>query len=186
MNTNSSNIRVSKYIPQVFANRYVLIAAFSLLTAVGAQVSIPVQPVPFTLQTMMVVLAGAFLGARDGAYSQVLYLLLGATGLPVFANGMFGLAVLFGPTGGYLLAFPLGAMVTGLILQRYQSYFAAASAMMLGNLAIIASGTLYLGAFFTGTMAEAVRVGAALFSIWAVAKAFVAAAVFTGSEKLKK
>lgn len=90
------------------------IAAFALLTAIGAFVRIPLPftPVPITLQTFFVLAAGIYLGGRDAAASQGLYLGLGAAGLPVFAGGS-GLAHLFGPTGGFLLAFPIAAWLVG-------------------------------------------------------------------------
>ncbi|MBT9173191.1 MAG: Biotin transporter BioY [Syntrophomonadaceae bacterium] len=98
----------------------VLVALFAALTAVMAQISIPagVIPVPITGQTMAVMLAGALLGARLGAFSQIIYILLGAVGLPVFAQGRAGLGVLLGPTGGFLFGFVLGAYVIGKLLEK--------------------------------------------------------------------
>lgn len=92
------------------------VALMAALTAVGAQIAIPLPftLVPFTLQVPMVVLAGLLLGARYGALSQVVYLLLGAIGLPVFAGFTGGLGVILGPTGGYLLSYPFAAAVAGL------------------------------------------------------------------------
>lgn len=95
--------------------RFVLgVAAFAALTAVSAKVAVPIPgtPVPFTFQPLVVLLAGALLGAAGGAASQALYLLAGAAGLPVFAAGG-GLAYLLGPTGGYLLAYPAAAALVG-------------------------------------------------------------------------
>ena len=97
------------------------IFTFSLLTFFSAQVIVPVQPVPFTLQTMLVLLSGAFLGSRNGAYSQVLYLAAGILGLPVYAGYSFGIAKLFGPTGGYLLSFPFAAFLAGYIIEKNKS-----------------------------------------------------------------
>src|SRR5690606_31791692 len=111
----------------------------------------PVKPVPFTLQTMMVVLAGAFLGSKNGAYSQIIYLAIGAAGLPVFAqtsDGLMGFAKLLGPTGGYLFAFPAAAFFTGLIIEKYKSYIAVTAAMFLGNAIVILSGTSFLFTFY--------------------------------------
>jgi len=88
------------------------------LTGAGALLSVPLGPVPFTLQTFFVVLAGFLLGARWGFVSVTLYLLLGIAGLPVFAGGSAGAGVLLGPTGGYLVAFPFGAAVAGFIAER--------------------------------------------------------------------
>jgi biotin transport system substrate-specific component len=93
--------------------RALWISAFAVLTAVGAQIELPYQPVPFTLQTFFVLLTGAFLGRYSGPASSLLYLLMGSVGLPVFSGGAFGLAKIAGPTGGYLLAFPVATAVIG-------------------------------------------------------------------------
>ncbi len=89
-------------------------AMFTALIAVGAFIAIPLGPVPFTLQSMFVLLAGLVLGARLGALSVLAYLVLGLVA-PVFSGGTSGLGVLFGPTGGYLVGFVLAALVTGAI-----------------------------------------------------------------------
>ncbi len=93
------------------------IALFSLLTALGAYVAVPlgVTPVPMTLQTLAVLLAGLILGPYAGAASQLLYLGMGMAGFPFFAMGAAGLPWVLGPTGGYLLSFPLAAAVAGLV-----------------------------------------------------------------------
>ena len=91
--------------------RAALMAAF---TAVAAQITIPLEPVPFTLQVLAVVLTGFLLGPRYGALAMAVYVLVGAVGVPVFAGFRGGLGVLFGDTGGYLLAYPLAAAVAGL------------------------------------------------------------------------
>lgn len=91
--------------------RAALMAAF---TAVAAQISIPLEPVPFTLQVLAVVLTGLLLGPRYGALAMAVYVLVGAVGVPVFAGFRGGLGVLFGDTGGYLLSYPLAAAVAGL------------------------------------------------------------------------
>ena len=86
---------------------------FGALTALGAYMIIPLPPVPITLQTVFLGLAGTLLGGRLGALSQTVYLLLGIIGLPVFAGGKAGLGVLFGLTGGYLIGFVAAAFVIG-------------------------------------------------------------------------
>jgi len=98
------------------------ITTFAVATALGARVEIPHYPVPFTLQTMVVLLAGAFLGARNGAYSQILYLGAGLIGLPVFAGGAFGFMKIAGPTGGYLLAFPIAAAAAGYLVRMHKGF----------------------------------------------------------------
>ncbi len=92
-------------------------AMFGAMTAVGAYVIIPLPPVPITLQTFVMYLAGALLGGYLGALSQIVYILLGVIGLPVFAGGKAGLGVLLGPTGGYLVGFVIGAYVIGKMME---------------------------------------------------------------------
>ena len=94
-------------------HRLVLIALFAALLAVGGWISLPIGPVPITLQTMFLTLAGLVLGPRDGALAALLFLAAGLLGLPVFSGGKGGLAVFLGPTGGFLLAFPLAAWIFG-------------------------------------------------------------------------
>ena len=168
------------------ASQVFWILSFTFLTAVAAQITIPVKPIPFTLQTMMVLLAGALLGAKNGAYSQLIYLSLGAIGLPIFAHtpdGLYGFARLFGPTGGYLLAFPAAAFLVGYLVQKNKKYYGVILSMFSGNLFIIISGTLFLNIFYLHNLSDAVTVGAAIFSIWMVVKVFAAATVYFGIAK---
>ncbi|MCG6914752.1 biotin transporter BioY [bacterium BMS3Abin03] len=159
------------------------ILSFSLLTVIGAQVAIPVNPVPFTLQTMIVLLAGTLLGPKNGAYSQLIYLAAGAIGLPVFAGGTLGIGILFGTTGGYLLAFPLGAFLTGYLVQKYKSYIGVILSMIAGNLLIIFTGTLFLFTFYLKNLEEAIIAGAAIFTFWMALKIFAAATIYFGISK---
>jgi biotin transport system substrate-specific component len=98
------------------------IVGFALLTAAGARIEVLHQPVPYTLQTLIVLVSGGLLGMRNGFVSQITYLALGCAGLPVFAAGNVGPAVLLGPTGGYLLAFPLAASIIGWLVQFRQGF----------------------------------------------------------------
>lgn len=104
----------AELVPSRTARRVIGVVAFAVATAFGAKVAFPIPgtPIPFTLQPMFVLLAGALLGSRLGALSQTLYLVAGAVGLPIFVAGG-GMAYLLGPTGGYLLAYPLAAWLAG-------------------------------------------------------------------------
>jgi len=124
--------------------RALSIAAAVIAMALSAQVAIPVSlgPVPMTLQPMVVLLIGGILGPRLGAGALALYLVAGLSGLPVFAAGGAGFGRLLGPTGGYLLAFPFAAAVTGtLVVDRggvLRSWFAAFAGMVVIHLGGVA------------------------------------------------
>ena len=128
-----------------------LIVGASLVTALAAQIEfrVPWSPVPITGQTFAVLLSGAVLGARRAFLAQLLYLVEGACGLPVFAGGAFGLVKFAGPTGGYLLAFPFAAAVTGALAERGwdRHFFTMLAAMLLGSVVIFASGLAVLSRF---------------------------------------
>ncbi len=89
------------------------VALMAAVTAVAAQIAIPIFPVPFTLQVLAVILSGLLLGPRYGALAQAVYVLVGAVGVPVFAEFRGGLGVILGPTGGYLVSYPVAAAVAG-------------------------------------------------------------------------
>jgi len=128
-----------------------LIAAGSVLVALAAQVAVPLPftPVPWTLQPLAVLLVGALLGARRGAAALIAYLVEGASGLPVFAGGAFGVAPLMGPTAGYLFGFVPAAFVTGFLAERGwdRRFVTTWAAMALGSLTLFAFGVAWLSRF---------------------------------------
>lgn len=131
--------------------RWLAMLFVTALTAALAQVSFPLPftPVPFTLQPMVVLLGGAVLGARLGAASQVLYLGLGIAGVPVFAFAPDlpqGLMRLLGPSGGYLMAYPLAAFVVGRLAERGldRRMLTSLVAMTTGLGVVFAGGVLWL------------------------------------------
>jgi len=174
-----------RYYDSAVSSQIFWITAFTILTVFAAQVTIPVQPVPFTLQTMLVLLSGAFLGARNGAYSQILYLFLGIMGLPVFAQtpGSFGFANLFGPTGGYLLAFPLGAYLTGLIIEKRKTPFSIVMAMVIAQLIILAIGSTFLSIYLNDDLSSSLFAGALIFTLWDAIKIGAAASIYYSVSK---
>jgi biotin transport system substrate-specific component len=123
----------------------------AVLTAAAAQLSFPLPftPVPFTIQPMIVLIGAAALGSRLGALAQIFYLMLGVAGLPVFAFSPElpqGMARLLGPTGGYLMAYPIAAFVTGLLAERGldRHYLSSIAAMGIGLSVIFFGGVLWI------------------------------------------
>jgi biotin transport system substrate-specific component len=117
-------------------------AAFTGLIAVGAWVSLPFFPVPLTLQTLFVLLAGAVM-RRYAVIPTSLYLLLGALNLPVFHNGTAGLGILLGPTGGYMLGFIPAALIVGLAYEQKRKSIRICG-LIAGSASIYALGTIWL------------------------------------------
>ncbi|HEX7051662.1 MAG TPA: biotin transporter BioY [Longimicrobiales bacterium] len=155
------NLAGAEVIASRTARRVLAVAVFTVLTALGAYVTVPVPgtAVPITLQGMVVILAGALLGGGLGVASQVTYLVVGALGLPVFSGGAAGLGWLFGPTGGFLLAFPPAAAVTAAVAgPRGSGPARLALAFALGSALILAGGWAQL-AILTGDPGGALRLG---------------------------
>jgi biotin transport system substrate-specific component len=159
------------------------ILAFSTLTSFAAQIAVPTQPIPFTLQTMLVLLSGAFLGSRNSAYSQLIYIAAGIIGLPVFAGFSFGFAKLFGPTGGYLLSFPFAAFFVGYILEKKRNNFSIFFSFFIGELLILLSGAAYLATFMNGNFSQALFSGAIIFSAWDLIKVTAAFSIYAAISK---
>ena len=147
--------------PHVTAmHRLVLIALFAALLAVGSWISIPIGPVPITLQTMFLTLAGLILGPRDGALAALLFLAAGLLGLPVFSGGKGGLAVFLGPTGGFMLAFPVTAWICGLAGGKRKTALPRAVALCcLGGAIMYAAGALRLMQVMDISLTQALWVG---------------------------
>ena len=131
--------------PIDFVRQVGLVIGFSLLTALAAQIVIPVGPIPITGQTFAVLLTGALLGSRLGAITMVVYLLEGVSGLPFFNGASGGFWHLMGPTGGYLVAFPAAAFITGAFAEHEwdRRFLTAAAAMAIGSVVIMLAGWLW-------------------------------------------
>ena len=163
------------------ANHLVKEAAFIMsavfVIAALSRVTIPLQPVPVTGQTLGVLLAGMMLGRKRALTAIVAYLTLGLIGFPVFANGAFGLATLIGPTGGYLLGFIPAAFVMGWLGDKgwYNKALTAVSALLIGHMIIFAMGLLWL-AHFTG-WSSVLAAGLIPFLPGALAKTLIAFAM---------
>lgn len=162
-----------------------LVVLASLLTAAAAQAEIrlPWTPVPITGQTFAVLLSGVVLGARRAFLAQMLYLLEGACGLPFFAGGAGGALVMAGPTGGYLVAFPFAALVTGMLAERAwdRRPVTMFAAMLLGSTVIFAAGLAQLSRFVPA--GQLVATGLAPFVAGDVVKSALAALAFPAAWK---
>ena len=138
-----------------------LVSLFAALTAVGAFISIPLYPVPLTLQTLFTLLSGMTLGCVLGALSQIIYVLLGIVGLPVFAGFKAGIGILFGPTGGYLLGFIISAYIIGRMieLKEEKNIFYYFLVGLLGTIIIYIIGVAQLSLVTGIGVKKAVAVG---------------------------
>jgi biotin transport system substrate-specific component len=153
------------------------ISFFILLTTLGAQLEIQRYPVPYTLQTWFVLMAGAFLGKRNGAVSMFFYLLLGIVGVPVFSQWGFGLAKILGPSGGYLLGFPIAAFVVGCMVEHRKSFFWLTVSMVTGMIIIYFLGTLHLYLVCFHNWSDSITQGLLIFSWWDGLKIVAAAGI---------
>lgn len=131
------------------AAKFFLVVVGSLLLAMSAQFKIPLYPVPVTGQTLFVLLIGMTYGLRLGGTTVFFYLLQGVVGLPVFSGGTFGIAVIVGPTGGYLVGFLFAAVVMGFLAERGmgRSIISTVIAMIIGNVVIYLMGASWLASF---------------------------------------
>jgi biotin transport system substrate-specific component len=173
---------IDRVVPKGIATDLALIAAGTALTAVAAQLAIPAYPVPFTFQTLAVLLVGATLGSLRGALSMVLYAILGIAGLPVFApkadgTHAVGLAAIVGPTFGFLLGFIVASAIIGFLAEREWSsnVFKMFASYVASSLVIYAFGIPVLAnVAFAGNFVAAATYMAP-FLIWDAVKALIAA-----------
>ena len=165
-----------------------LVLGAALLTAACAQIAFPFpgSPVPVTGQTFAVLLTGAALGANRGALGQLLYVAMGLVGLPFYADGAHGVDVVFGATGGYLVAFPFAAWVCGRLAEaRFdRTPLKALPAFTVGSLIVFAVGVPWLAVAADFTMAEAIDKGFVPFILGGILKAVLAAGLLPTAWKL--
>lgn len=163
------------------------VALFSALTAIGSFIRIPLpfSPVPITMQTLFTYMAGAILGGCSGALSQLMYILIGISGLPIFAGGNAGLLVLIGPTGGYLVGFVAGTFVIGKMIEAKKNpgLLWLLTCMVIGTTIIYTSGIIQLMNWMKIDLYKAVIIGATPFIAGDLIKILVAAYV---THRIKK
>jgi biotin transport system substrate-specific component len=158
-----------------------LMLGASLFVALCAHVTIPLMPltpVPLTVQNLGVLLVGLLLGSRRGFAAMVLYLIEGASGLPVFnPTGAGGIAQLLGPTGGFLMAYPFVALLAGFLFDRGAKTFVRATiAGVMAEILLFAGGLTWLYGF-THSLAKAAYFGIYFFVAAEIMKVMLAAAI---------
>jgi biotin transport system substrate-specific component len=158
---------------------------FAALTGLGAALSFPLpfSPVPVTLQTFAVVMAGAMLGPIWGPVSMMLYISAGVAGMPVFAGGLSGPGILVGPTGGYLVGFVVAAWLAGLLVRPGVSWPRLALGLVASHLAVFVCGVSQLMLFTGQSFPLALELGVLPFLPGLAAKV-TAAAGFLRSHRL--
>jgi biotin transport system substrate-specific component len=163
-----------------------LVASGTALTALSAQLLIPMYPVPFTMQTFVVLIVGSTLGVARATTSMLLYAVLGLVGLPVFAGGTSGAGVLFGASGGYIIGFVAAAALTGWLAQSGwdRRFLGAAISFVAGGVVIFAFGLVVLSMSLQLDLQQTLAGGLYPFAITEVAKAALATALIPSTWKL--
>lgn len=156
-----------------------LIAAGAGLTAIAAQVAIPLWPVPVTGQTLAVLLVGSTLGALRGTLSMVLYAVLGIVGVPVFSDATHGLSIVMGPTGGYIIGFIFAAALTGWLAQRAWDHriVGAIVSFLAGTVVTFLIGLPWLAVSLHLNLEQTLQFGLYPFIVGGAVKALLAAGI---------
>jgi biotin transport system substrate-specific component len=166
----------------------VLVLGLTAVTALSAQISIPLPftPVPLTLQTFAVLAGAAALGAERAVISQVLYIALAVAGMPVLAGGASGGETVIGATGGYLIGFVVASYVVGKIAERGATHKSKSTvlAYVAGSLVIYTLGATWLAHYTGNTIAWAIANGVIPFLVGDAIKALAAGAVLPTAWKL--
>jgi biotin transport system substrate-specific component len=152
------------------------VAIFSALTAILSQISIPLpfSPVPITFQILAIYISSIILGSKLGAISQIIYMLLGAIGLPVFPNFSGGLHSIMGPTGGYIISFPIIAFIIGKLSEKELPFITIAIGLILSLLVCYSIGVLQLSFITKMSIQKSIVVGALPFIPLDIVKIIIA------------
>ncbi|WP_305063737.1 biotin transporter BioY [Methanococcoides sp.] len=161
--------------------KMVYASLFAALTSIGAYITVPLGPIPFTLQMVFVLMAGAMLGSKWGGLSMVVYVLLGIAGLPVFSNGGSGLGVILGPTGGYLIGFIAAAFIIGYLFEMNgcNNLLKNGIFVTIGSVVIFCFGLAHLMIVADMSFMQAVTVGFLPFILPGIVKIAVATGIAT-------
>ncbi len=186
--TIPSRVLTGVVLPRSNAITIALVVAFALVTAASAQLSIPLPftEVPLSGQTFGMILAGAALGSTMGAASQLLYLMLGAVGLPFYAGGTSGWEVVRGATGGYIVGFIVGAWLIGRLAERKhdRAVKTAIPAILIGSAAVYAIGVPWLAVVTERSLPAAISAGMAPFIVGDLLKVVAAGLLLPATWRL--
>lgn len=166
--------------------RIIGVFIFVIFTALGAfvRVPLPFTPVPITLQTFFVLLSAASLGANLGALTQLVYISLGISGIPVFSGAASGLLYLFGPTGGYIAGFVLAALIAGRLIRRSKGgLFSIFGILFFADLVILSLGSIWLKFLLGYSLNKALLAGFLPFIPGDILKVLVAAIIYSRSKE---
>ncbi len=154
-------------------------ALFASLTSVMSQISIPLPftIVPFTMQLFAVALCGLILKPKLAFISQLIYILMGSIGIPVFSQFSGGIGIVLGPTGGYLWAFPIAVFIISYIIKKYDFIFTKIIAMTCGLISIYVLGTIQFSVVTGMTVIDSIYMAVAPFIILDIAKFYLAIVV---------
>ena len=173
----TGNLRPAMFEAERLTHKIIAVLVGTLVLAVASQIAVPMVPVPITMQTFAVTMIGALYGWRLGLFTVLAWLGEAAIGLPVLANGTGGVSVFFGPTAGYLFAFPLMAAMVGFATERFVSSerLVATSLLHLGaNILCLLVGSLWLANLIGAE--KALFAGFVPFVLGAILKSVLAAA----------
>ncbi|MCI8648933.1 MAG: biotin transporter BioY [Anaerotruncus sp.] len=163
-----------------------LCALFAALTAICSQIAIPIPPIPINLALLSVYLSGALLGARLGALSQLVFMLVGAVGMPVFSGFRGGIAVLVGPTGGYIIGYLAAAWIIGFICEKWGcNFYKLVIAILIGTAVCYAFGTAWFVVLTGKTLVAALGACVLPFLPGDAAKTIAAAAIVPAIAKVR-
>lgn len=159
--------------------KLIVTTSAALLLGLAANISIPTYPVPFTLQSLAILLIGAFLGRKLGALAIIQYLFLGAIGLPLFANGSSGMIAFLSPSAGYLYGAVFSAYLAGFAAEKgYDRHFILGLiTFACAHLLIFVFGVLYLAGYLHISLIEAIKLGYLPFAGFDALKFIIATSV---------
>lgn len=181
-------VLTGRVLPRSTVATVIAVVGFAALTAVAAQIAIPLPftPVPITAQTLVVLLSGAALGSRAGASSQLLYVFAGALGAPIYAEGVGGWEAATGATAGYLVGFVVAAYVVGLLAERKldRNFASSLPAFLLGSVIIYTLGISWLMTTLEVDLARALELGFVPFVVGDGVKLLLAAGLTPMAWKL--